>query len=113
MSDQNKKAPKPQAVGRREALGLTALTVGAVTLGSAPAQAAPEQCRNVAFTEEEQKAIAYNVEGIRKVLRRYELDITTITSLVTAVDIGDTQKAVEVRFAEHVTASVMNMVAFD
>jgi hypothetical protein len=39
--------------------------------------------------------------NLRKVLRRHDLDIASITSMVTVWD--DTQKAVEVRFAEQVT----------
>jgi hypothetical protein len=66
------------------------------------------------LTADEQKIIEDSVKSIRKVLRSKNRDIKSLIGMVTSEDVGNTEKAVEVRFAEENVLNVqMNMVAFD
>jgi hypothetical protein len=66
------------------------------------------------LSTDEQKIIEDSVRSIRKVLRSKNRDIKSLIGMVTSEDIEDTEKAVEVRFAEENVLNVqMNMVAFD
>jgi hypothetical protein len=66
------------------------------------------------LSPDEQKIIEDSVKSIRQVLRSKNRDIKSLIGMVTSDEIDNTERAVEVRFAEENVLNVqMNMVAFD